>query len=101
MPVEIGRLVLLFAWFFMGLFLAQKYVPTRLVPGHLKALSTILLVLIGPPYFLALLVFFVLEATQADGISVWDAIRMAIGMKAGSSDSFGDLKRTRGCLAHA
>ncbi|MBI84894.1 MAG: hypothetical protein CMJ81_17000, partial [Planctomycetaceae bacterium] len=95
MPVEIGRLVLLFAWFFTGLFLAQKYVPTKLVPGHLKVLSTILLLLIGPPYFLALVAFFVLEATRGGGISVWDAIRMATGMKAGPSDPFGSEADSR------
>lgn len=95
MPVEIGRIVLLFAWFFVGLFLAQKYAPTKLVPGHLKAISTVLLLLIGPPYFLALVALFVLETRRGGGMSVWDAIRMATGMKPGSSDPFGSEADSR------
>ena len=81
MPFEVGRLLLLMAWFFAGIYLTQRYGTSQIIPRDAKHLSWIVLLLVGPPYFLILVTLFVIHTTRSGDVTTTDAIWMALGEK--------------------
>ena len=64
MDFDPGRFLALLSWFFAGLYLVQRYGNSKLVSPVTKYLSYLLLLTLGPIYFLLLLGIFVLQKSQ-------------------------------------
>ena len=86
MDFDPGRFLVLLSWFFAGLYLVQRYGNSKLVSPVTKYLSYLLLLTLGPLYFLLLLGIFVLQKSQDGKTTLWEATQ--IGLSAQSVGSF-------------
>ncbi len=74
------RLLVLAGWFYVGMFLVQRYASRSIVPVKYRSLSIVLLLLIGPIYFSVLLVLDVVQRVRHGGASVDQALRASLGL---------------------
>ncbi|MCK4628248.1 MAG: type II/IV secretion system protein [Sedimentisphaerales bacterium] len=70
------RLAGLIAWFYLCLYILQRYEGSSLVPNRNKSISNLLLLLTGPLYLFVLLMISVVKRAEQESVSFFEALRM-------------------------
>ena len=70
------RLAGLIAWFYLCLYILQRYEGSSLIPNRNKSISNLLLLLTGPLYLFVLLVISVVKRAEQESVSFFEALRM-------------------------
>lgn len=74
------RLFVLVGWFYFGIWLVSRYASEAVVPSKYEPLSIVLLLLIGPLYFPALVAYDVVGRVRDEGEPLKDAILASLGL---------------------
>jgi len=70
------RLAGLIGWFYLCLYILQRYEGSSMVPDKYKSVSNLLLLLTGPLYLFVLLIIMVVKRAEQESVSFFEALRM-------------------------
>jgi len=78
-PIRLGGLM---AWFYLCLYLLQRYQDSSLIPVQNKKISHLLLLLTGPFYLFVLLIIDVVHRAEENNVSFFEALKISFDKSA-------------------